>query len=101
MAAAETDLGYNCNTSGGAAGRGVIGPFGLLVLADDGLSEQTAVYFYVARKPDGEWGTFVCQDELRLSLSLSLLSSLSAFIRPLFLSPLSSLFHSPDSSGDQ
>lgn len=71
----EADVGYNCSTSGGAAGRGALGPFGLLVLADDGLSEQTAVYFYIARKTDGALGTFICQDELRcvpISLSLSL-----------------------------
>jgi hypothetical protein len=61
----EADVGYNCSTSGGAAGRGVLGPFGLLVLADKGLSEQTAVYFYVARRADGGLGTFFCQDELR------------------------------------
>ncbi|XP_072956762.1 beta-fructofuranosidase 1-like isoform X1 [Typha angustifolia] len=65
----EADVGYNCSTSGGAAGRGVLGPFGLLVLADKGLSEQTAVYFYVARRADGGLGTFFCQDELRSSLA--------------------------------
>ncbi|CAA6656196.1 unnamed protein product [Spirodela intermedia] len=63
----EADVGYNCSTSGGAAARGALGPFGLLVLAVDGLSEQTAVYFYIARKTDGELGTFICQDELRSS----------------------------------
>ncbi|XP_078448103.1 beta-fructofuranosidase 1-like [Wolffia australiana] len=65
--APEAEPAYNCSTSGGAAGRGALGPFGLLVLADDGLSEQTAVYFYLARRPDGELATFICQDELRSS----------------------------------
>ena len=66
-ATVEADLGYNCSTSGGAAGRGVLGPFGFLVLSDQDLSEQTAVYFYVARNVDGELETFFCQDELRSS----------------------------------
>lgn len=63
--AAEADVGYNCSTSAGAAGRGALGPFGLLVLADENLSEQTAVYFYIAKKADGGLRTFICQDELR------------------------------------
>ncbi|XP_073101681.1 beta-fructofuranosidase 1 [Elaeis guineensis] len=67
--AIEADVGYNCSTSGGAAGRGALGPFGLLVLADQDLSEQTAVYFYLGRGTDGGLGTFFCQDELRSSLA--------------------------------
>ncbi|RWW11283.1 hypothetical protein GW17_00025116 [Ensete ventricosum] len=51
-ATTEADVGYNCSTSGGAAARGMLGPFGLLVLTDKALSEQTAVYFYVARERD-------------------------------------------------
>ncbi|KQJ92819.1 sucrose:sucrose 1-fructosyltransferase [Brachypodium distachyon] len=70
-AAQEADVGYNCSTSGGAAGQGALGPFGLLVLADarhhgDG-TEQTAVYFYVARGLDGRLHTHFCQDETRSS----------------------------------
>lgn len=61
----EADIGYNCSTSGGAAGRGALGPFGLLVLADKKLTEQTAVYFYVSRKADGGLKTHFCQDEVR------------------------------------
>nr|CAD1831150.1 unnamed protein product [Ananas comosus var. bracteatus] len=63
----EADIGYNCSTSGGAAGRGALGPFGLLVLADKKLTEQTAVYFYVSRKADGGLKTHFCQDEVRSS----------------------------------
>ncbi|XP_058104576.1 beta-fructofuranosidase, soluble isoenzyme I-like [Magnolia sinica] len=63
----EADVGYNCSSSNGAAGRGMLGPFGLLVLADQGLSEQTAVYFYIRRGTDGNLRTFFCQDELRSS----------------------------------
>ncbi|RZC68902.1 hypothetical protein C5167_032099 [Papaver somniferum] len=63
----EADVGYNCTTSGGAAGRGRLGPFGLLVLADKTQSEQTAVYFYVAKGIDGDLTTFFCTDESRSS----------------------------------
>eukprot|EP00262_Sarcandra_glabra_P021239 TRINITY_DN885_c0_g3_i1.p1 TRINITY_DN885_c0_g3~~TRINITY_DN885_c0_g3_i1.p1 ORF type:complete len:468 (+),score=25.08 TRINITY_DN885_c0_g3_i1:225-1628(+) len=63
----EADVGYNCSTSGGSAGRGVLGPFGLLVVADETLSEHTAVYFYIGKGSDGDLRTFFCQDELRSS----------------------------------
>jgi hypothetical protein len=61
----EADVTYNCSTSAGAAGRGLLGPFGLLVLADEDLSEQTATYFYITKSTNGELNTFFCQDELR------------------------------------
>ena len=61
----EADVTFNCSTSAGAAGRGLLGPFGLLVLADEDLSEQTAVYFYLVKGTDGSLQTFFCQDELR------------------------------------
>jgi hypothetical protein len=64
-AVTEADVTFNCSTSAGAAGRGLLGPFGLLVLADDDLSEQTAVYFYLLKGTDGSLQTFFCQDELR------------------------------------
>ncbi|KAK1285080.1 Beta-fructofuranosidase, soluble isoenzyme I [Acorus calamus] len=63
----EADVGYNCSTSAGAAGRSALGPFGLLVLADEDLLEQTAVYFYIGRAIDGSLKTYFCQDELRSS----------------------------------
>nr|ABB77251.1 vacuolar invertase BObetaFRUCT3 [Bambusa oldhamii] len=66
-AVVEADVGYNCSTSGGAAGRGALGPFGLLVLTDRRLREQTAVYFYVSRGLDGSLRTHFCQDETRSS----------------------------------
>lgn len=47
------------------AGRGVLGPFGLIVLADENLSELTSVYFYIAKGVDGGLSTFFCQDGLR------------------------------------
>ncbi|XP_043717365.1 beta-fructofuranosidase, soluble isoenzyme I-like [Telopea speciosissima] len=61
------DVVYNCTTSGGAAGRGALGPFGLLVLSDESLSEQTPVYFYLAKGSDGNVETFFCSDETRSS----------------------------------
>lgn len=70
--AVEADVAYNCSTSGGAATRGTLGPFGLLVLANQDLSEQTAAYFYVARGVDGSLQTHICQDELRQALHLLL-----------------------------
>lgn len=49
----------------GASMRGMYGPFGLLVLASNDLTEQTAVYFYfVFTKKDG-WKTLVCSDQSR------------------------------------
>ncbi|VAI52881.1 unnamed protein product [Triticum turgidum subsp. durum] len=70
-AAKEADVGYNCSTSGGMTGRGTLGPFGLLVLADarrhGGDMERTGIYFYVARGLDGGLRTHFCHDETRSS----------------------------------
>nr|AQY54357.1 sucrose:fructan-6-fructosyltransferase [Leymus mollis] len=64
----EADVGYNSSSSGGAATRGALGPFGLLVLAaGDRRGEQTAVYFYVSKGLDGSLRTSFCQDESRSS----------------------------------
>lgn len=65
--AAGAEASYNCSASAGAAGRGLLGPFGLLVLADEGLSEQTAVYFYLLKGADGKLTTHFCQDAFRSS----------------------------------
>nr|ABI17894.1 vacuolar invertase [Coffea canephora] len=66
-ATVEADVGYNCTTSGGAASRGKLGPFGLLVLADGSLSELTPVYFYISKSTDGSAETHFCSDESRSS----------------------------------
>lgn len=64
----EVDVSYNCSTSGGAASRGTLGPFGLLVLTTaDSRSEQMAVYFYVSKSIDGTLQTSFCHDESRSS----------------------------------
>jgi hypothetical protein len=62
------DAGHfeDCNHAGGAAHRGVYGPFGLLVLADENLHEQTAVFFYISySRRHGRWATRFCSDHTR------------------------------------
>ncbi|KAK9075409.1 hypothetical protein SSX86_003732 [Deinandra increscens subsp. villosa] len=66
----EADVSYNCTTSEGSAGRGAFGPFGLLVLADEPFTEQTPVYFYIAKNADGTSRTYFCTDESRSSTLL-------------------------------
>ncbi|KAL8192796.1 hypothetical protein R6Q57_027244 [Mikania cordata] len=61
----EADVGYNCSTSGGSSSRGAFGPFGLVVLGDESLIEQTPVYFYIAKATDGLAHTFFCADETK------------------------------------
>jgi hypothetical protein len=53
------------NNQGGAVHRGVFGPFGLLVLADENLQERTAVFFYVFYSKDGKWRTRFCSDQTK------------------------------------
>lgn len=45
----EFNATYECRNIGGSAKCGALGPFGLLVLTDKGLSEQTPIYFYIAK----------------------------------------------------
>ncbi|XP_016490380.1 acid beta-fructofuranosidase AIV-18 isoform X1 [Nicotiana tabacum] len=63
----EADVGFNCSTSGGAAKRGILGPFGVVVIADQTLSELTPVYFYIAKGTGGRAETYFCADETRSS----------------------------------
>lgn len=58
---------FDCS-KGGSAQRGVYGPFGLLVMADDALQEQTAVFFYIAQSKNRQWVTHFCSDQSRSSL---------------------------------
>jgi hypothetical protein len=62
---AESNVEYECSTSGGASKRGALGPFGLYVLADSGLSEYTPVYFYVVKGSNGKLKTSFCSDQSR------------------------------------
>ncbi|XP_057798357.1 beta-fructofuranosidase, soluble isoenzyme I-like isoform X3 [Salvia miltiorrhiza] len=64
---AAADISYDCPTSGGAANRGVLGPFGVLIFADEMLSELTPIYFYVVKGTNANTQTHFCADELRSS----------------------------------
>ncbi|XP_041995547.1 beta-fructofuranosidase, soluble isoenzyme I-like [Salvia splendens] len=67
VSASKDNMSYECSTSGGAANRGVLGPFGVIVLADDILSELTPIYFYAVKGSNGNTQTHFCADELRSS----------------------------------
>ncbi|KAH7443100.1 hypothetical protein KP509_02G019500 [Ceratopteris richardii] len=53
----------------GATRSGVLGPFGLLVLASEDLSEQTAVFFYIMSNGEGKWNALICNDQSRSTLA--------------------------------
>ncbi|GAV92148.1 Glyco_hydro_32N domain-containing protein/Glyco_hydro_32C domain-containing protein/DUF3357 domain-containing protein [Cephalotus follicularis] len=59
----------NSSCSDGAVDRSTVGPFGLLVLADDSLSELTPIYFRPTNASDGSLKTYFCADESRSSLA--------------------------------
>ncbi|KAL8135268.1 hypothetical protein AgCh_010073 [Apium graveolens] len=63
----EASTDYKCSTSGGAASRGTLGPFGVLVLADESLSELTPIYFYITIGANGSAKTHFCADQSRSS----------------------------------
>ncbi|GFQ07842.1 beta-fructofuranosidase insoluble isoenzyme cwinv1 [Phtheirospermum japonicum] len=50
-----------------ASANGVFGPFGLLVLASEDLTEKTAVFFRIF-KSDGKYVVLMCSDQSRSSL---------------------------------
>ncbi|CAO2839045.1 unnamed protein product [Amaranthus hypochondriacus] len=60
----EDNVINNCSP---AAVRQALGPFGLLVLADESLSELTPVYFYIAKASDGTVKNWFCTDQSRSS----------------------------------
>lgn len=63
--APESNVTFSCSSSGGAAERGALGPFGVSVLADETLSEQTPVYFYIVKGHGGSLKTHFCSDQSR------------------------------------
>ncbi|KAJ7952472.1 Acid beta-fructofuranosidase [Quillaja saponaria] len=65
----QSNVEFSCSESGGAAQRGALGPFGLLVLADEILSERTPVYFYITKGSNGHLKTFYCTDQTRSSVA--------------------------------
>ncbi|XP_057249567.1 beta-fructofuranosidase, soluble isoenzyme I isoform X2 [Beta vulgaris subsp. vulgaris] len=62
------DVINNCSA---AAVRQALGPFGLLVLADESLSELTPIYFYIAKASDGTVKNWFCTDQSRSSKASS------------------------------
>ncbi|XP_010533769.1 PREDICTED: acid beta-fructofuranosidase 3, vacuolar-like [Tarenaya hassleriana] len=62
----STDGEFSCQST---TTRGALGPFGFSVLADESLSEQTRVYFYVAKGKDSKLNTFFCTDTSRSSVA--------------------------------
>ncbi|VFQ66728.1 unnamed protein product [Cuscuta campestris] len=58
---------YNCNNSGGSVNRGILGPFGMAVVADETLTELTPVYFYIDKGVNGNGETHFCTDLTRSS----------------------------------
>ncbi|KAM5572818.1 hypothetical protein ABKV19_012731 [Rosa sericea] len=80
--AAESNEEFSCQTSGGAAKRGALGPFGLLVLADDSLSERTPVYFYVVKGSGGTVNTYFCADQTRSSVATDVVKQVSGSYVP-------------------
>ncbi|CAI0385482.1 unnamed protein product [Linum tenue] len=63
------DEEFSCSESKGAAHRGALGPFGILVLSEESLIEQTPVYFYIVKAKNGTLSTFFCADQSRSSLA--------------------------------
>nr|AAK72493.2 soluble acid invertase bfruct3 [Oryza sativa Japonica Group] len=63
------DAGCDCSNSGGAGTRGSLGPFGLLVVAEEKLSELTPVYLYVAKGGEGRAKAHLCICQTRSSMA--------------------------------
>ncbi|XP_004499664.2 beta-fructofuranosidase, soluble isoenzyme I-like [Cicer arietinum] len=57
----------NIDCGKGAIERSAFGPFGILAIADDTLSEQTPIYFRLSNTSLGSSNTFFCVDETRSS----------------------------------
>ncbi|KAK9048042.1 hypothetical protein SSX86_032995 [Deinandra increscens subsp. villosa] len=78
----DADVAYDCAKNGGAATRGALGPFGITVLAHEGLIEHTPVYFYVAKGVDGNLKTFFCADQSRSSSAMDVDKSIYGNVVP-------------------
>ncbi|XP_061369026.1 beta-fructofuranosidase, soluble isoenzyme I-like [Gastrolobium bilobum] len=57
----------NAGCGGGAVDRSALGPFGILAIADDKLSELTPIYFRLSSTSNGSSTTSFCVDETRSS----------------------------------
>lgn len=61
--------------------KGVMGPFGLMVLASKNLTEQTAVFFRIFKSHDDKYAVLMCSDQTRSSLRKEVnKSSFGAFV---------------------
>lgn len=67
----EVDPQLLC-TQNSASKRGIIGPFGLLVLASKDLAEQTAIFFRIFKGQHDNSIVLMCSDQTRLIHFLSL-----------------------------
>nr|AKJ70978.1 soluble acid invertase 2 [Dimocarpus longan] len=67
LESAGEEEGYSCK--GGAINRSKLGPFGLLVIADDSLSELTPIFFRPTNTTNGTLDTYFCADETRSTLA--------------------------------
>lgn len=60
----------SCDSAGGSTKRTKMGPFGLLVIADESLSELTPVYFRpINSTTTGASETYFCTDQTRSTLA--------------------------------
>ncbi|XP_019414171.1 PREDICTED: beta-fructofuranosidase, soluble isoenzyme I-like isoform X1 [Lupinus angustifolius] len=57
----------NVGCGGGAVDRRPLGPFGIVVIADDQLSELTPIYLTLSNTTNGTSTTYFCVDETRSS----------------------------------
>lgn len=55
----------NVGCGGGAIDRSAFGPFGILAIADDQLSELTPIYFHLPNTSNGSSTASFCVDETR------------------------------------
>lgn len=69
----------NGGCRGGVVDRSRLGPFGLLVIADETLSELTPIYFRPTNTSDGGLKTYFCADERRYACFLWWLSPFIAW----------------------
>ncbi|CAN1181487.1 Acid beta-fructofuranosidase 2, vacuolar [Linum perenne] len=60
---------FSCAGSKGAAHRGALGPFGLLVLTEGTMTEKTPLYFYVMKGKNENLTAFFCADQSRSSMA--------------------------------
>jgi len=57
--------------------RSALGPFGLLVVADQTLSELTPIFFRPVNTTEGIVETYFCADETRFVSQIDLLNSIT------------------------